>query len=35
MEEEIYDSALSRACLALSVRAFFEGCISFILHWSM
>ena len=27
MEEEIYDSALSRACLALFVGALFEGCI--------
>ena len=35
VEEEIYDSALSRACLALFVRALFEGCIHFILHWSI
>ena len=35
VEEEIYDSALSRACLALSVRAFLQGCIQFIPHWSI
>ena len=27
MEEEIFDSALSCACLALSVGALLEGCI--------
>ena len=29
MEEEFYDSALSRACFALSVGALIEGCILF------
>ena len=36
MEEEIYDSALSRACLALFVVVLFEGCIYFYNHiWAI
>ena len=32
MEEEISDSALSRACFALFVGALFEGCIYSYYH---
>ena len=31
VEEEIYDSTLSHACIALFIGALFEGCIYFII----